>query len=270
MPVIAIANQKGGVGKTTTAVNLGASLAAAEKRTLVVDLDPQGNASSGLLPAELRGSARSSLYGVLFDGAPLASAVVRSPDIAFLDVVPTSEHLLGGEVEMANLPGREQRLREALLPVRDLYDFVLLDCPPALGLYTLGALVAADSVLVPVQAEFFALEGLSQLLENLELVKALNPSLRIEGALITMFDGRLSLAQSVAAEVRGYLGERTFATVIPRNVRLAEAPSFERPVLAYDARSAGARSYLSLAVELMQRYGMPVPVSGDRKGRAAG
>jgi chromosome partitioning protein len=268
MPVIAIANQKGGVGKTTTAVNLGASLAAAEKRTLVVDLDPQGNASSGLLPAELRNSARSSLYGVLFDGAPLASAVVRSPDIAFLDVVPTSEHLLGGEVEMASLPGREQRLREALLPIRDLYDFVLLDCPPALGLYTLGALVAADSVLVPVQAEFFALEGLSQLMENLELVRTLNPSLRIEGALITMFDGRLSLAQSVAAEVRGYLGERTFATVIPRNVRLAEAPSFERPVLAYDARSAGARSYLSLAVELMQRYGMNVPVS--EKGRAAG
>lgn len=251
--VLAIANQKGGVGKTTTAVNLGASLAAAERRTLVIDMDPQGNATTALLPAAMRHAARGSLYGVLFDGASVASAVVRSPDLGFLDVLPTSEHLLGAESELFGLPGRERRLREALAPVRDLYDFVLIDCPPALGLFTLNALVAADRVIVPVQPEFFALEGLSEFLQSIRFVQQVNPRLEVEGALLTMYDGRLRLAQQVAEEVRSHFGTRTFRTMIPRNVTLAEAPSFEKPVLVYDITSSGARSYLSLARELIER-----------------
>jgi chromosome partitioning protein len=262
--VIAIANQKGGVGKTTTAVNLGASLAAAEKRTLIVDMDPQGNASSGLgVRARDR---KASLYSVLLDYDSLASAIVRGVHLPLLDVVPTTTELAGAEVELADLPDRESRLRRALHGIRDMYDFVLVDCPPAMGLLTLNTLVASDTVLIPLQPEFFALEGLSQFSETLQLVQnQLNPGLGIEGVLLTMYDGRLSLAREVAEEARRFFGNRTFRTRIPRNVRLAEAPGFGQPALLYDAASPGAQSYLSLAAEVIDRSPMLL-VDGHRVG----
>lgn len=256
--ILAIANQKGGVGKTATAVNLGASLAALERRTLVVDVDPQGNASSGLLPDEVRESARASLYDVLFGGVPITAAIVRSPDLGYLDVVPNTQDLIGAEIQMAELPSRERRLAAALSEVQHLYDFILLDCPPSVGLFTLNALVAADRVIIPVQAEFYALEGLSQIVETIDAVRQLNPRLDIEGALITMFDGRLTLARQVAEEVRACFGDRMFRTFIPRNVRVAEATSFSRPLVAYDITSTGATSYLALARELTSRRRLAV------------
>ncbi|HET7275295.1 MAG TPA: AAA family ATPase [Longimicrobiaceae bacterium] len=260
--VIAIANQKGGVGKTTTAVNLGASLAAAEQRTLVIDMDPQGNASSGL--GVVPSPTRASLYGVLLDLAPLGSAIVRSVHLPFLDVVPTTLDLVGAEVELADQAERELRLRRALDGTRDMYDFVLIDCPPSMGLLTLNTLAAADSVLIPLQPEFFALEGLSQFAETIDLVRQyLNPSLGVEGVLLTMYDGRLKLAQHIADEATKFFGDRTFRTVIPRNVRLAEAPGFGKPVLAYDILSPGAKSYLALATELITRAPM---LQVDRHG----
>jgi chromosome partitioning protein len=252
--VIAIANQKGGVGKTTTAVNLAAGLAAAEQRVLVVDMDPQGNATSGLGVDAWQATA--SLYGVLVDGAPLTEAVVQSVHFELLDVVPATQDMVGIDVELVRAPQRELRLREALEGVRGRYDYVLVDCPPNLGLLTLNTLAAADTVVVPVQPEYFALEGLSQLMETVRLVQRhLNPRLEVEGVLLTMYDGRLKLAQQVAEEARRVFGEQTFRTAIPRNVRLAEAPSFGKPIILYDILSAGAQSYLSLVRELMGRQG---------------
>ena len=256
--VIAIANQKGGVGKTTTAINLGAALAVAEARTLVVDLDPQGNASSGLglSPAA---DERVTIYDVLMDGGDAKAAVRTSVQFPLLDLMPSTRDLVGAEIELVGAMSRETILRRALRSTRSDYDFVLLDCPPSLGLLTLNALTAADSLLIPIQCEFYALEGLSQLLNTVRLVqRALNPQLEIEGVLLTMFDGRLNLARQVAAEAREYFGDRVYKTSIPRNVRLAEAPSFGQPILRYDVLSNGSQSYLSLAGELMAGHG-PAP-----------
>ena len=248
--VIAIANQKGGVGKTTTAINLGAGLAVAERRTLIVDLDPQGNASSGV--GINRITLEHSIYDVLVDGLPLKDAIRERVHFPYLDVVPSSPDLVGAEVELVERPQRELSLRTALQPLRETYEFILLDCPPSLGLLTLNTLAAADTVLIPIQCEFYALEGLSQLLNTIRLVQQnLNPRLQVEGVLLTMYDNRLNLSRQVAEEAKEYFGSRVFASVIPRNVRLAEAPSFGKPIVLYDILSAGAQSYLALANEVI-------------------
>jgi chromosome partitioning protein len=248
--VIAIANQKGGVGKTTTAINLGAGLAVAERRTLVVDMDPQGNATSGL--GLDRAGLRGSVYDVLVDGEGVAEVLVERVHFPCLDVLPANQDLVGAEVELVGRARRELVLRSMLEPVRDAYDYVLLDCPPSLGLLTLNTLAAADTVLIPIQCEFYALEGLSQLLNTVRLVQQnLNPGLEIEGVLLTMYDQRLNLSRQVAAEAKEYFGSRVFRSVIPRNVRLAEAPSFGKPIALYDILSAGAQSYLALAREII-------------------
>ena len=253
--VIAIANQKGGVGKTTTAINLGAALAVAEARTLVIDLDPQGNASSGLgiSPAA---DDRVTIYDVLMNGGDAKEAVRTSVQFPLLDLMPSTRDLVGAEIELVGVISRETILRRALASIRPNYDFILLDCPPSLGLLTLNALTASDSLLIPIQCEFYALEGLSQLLNTVRVVqRALNPQLEIEGVLLTMYDGRLNLARQVAAEAKEYFGDRVYKTSIPRNVRLAEAPSFGQPILRYDVLSNGAQSYLALAEELMAGHG---------------
>ncbi len=260
--IIAIANQKGGVGKTTTAINLGACLAVAEKRTLVVDIDPQGNATSGL--GVLRGEVERSVYDVLVEGVEVASVRLAETHFPFLDLVPSTRDLVGAEVELVNEPDRELVLRRALDAVRDEYDYILVDCPPSLGLLTLNTMAAADAVLIPIQCEFYALEGLSQLLNTVRLVQRnLNPRLEIDGVLLTMFDQRLNLSRQVAAEAKEYFGDRVFRTVIPRNVRLAEAPSFGKPIVLYDILSAGAQSYLSLAREILARDESRVSVVGS-------
>lgn len=252
--VIAIANQKGGVGKTTTAINLGACLAVAEHRTLIVDIDPQGNATSGLgLP---RAEVASSIYDVLINGSPLATTIRKQTHFRYLDLVPSSRDLVGAEVELVDRPERERVLQRALSEVRGEYDYILIDCPPSLGLLTLNTLTAADSVLIPIQCEFYALEGLSQLLNTVRLVqRSLNPRLQIEGVLLTMYDQRLNLSRQVAEEAGEYFGSHVFRTTIPRNVRLAEAPSFGKPIVLYDVLSAGSQSYLALAKELVARGG---------------
>ena len=248
--VIAIANQKGGVGKTTTAINLGASLAVAERRTLIIDIDPQANASSGL--GFDRGTASPNIYDVLVRNKPIQQATRREVHFPFLDLVPSTRDLVGAEIEMVGMLSRETVLRRALEAVRNQYDFVLVDCPPSLGLLTLNTLTAADSVLIHIQCEFYALEGLSQLLSTVRLVqRSLNPGLGIEGVLLTMLDRRLNLSKQVAEDARKYFGSKVFKTAIPRNVRLAEAPSFGEPIVQYDVLSAGAQSYLSLARELL-------------------
>ncbi len=254
--VIAIANQKGGVGKTTTAINLGACLAVAERKTLLIDMDPQGNATSGV--GVDRGAVESSIYEVLVDGAPLVGATVRKVHFPYLDVVPSSRDLVGAEVELVGRAERELLLRHALESVRHDYEFVLVDCPPSLGLLTLNTLAAADAVLIPIQCEFYALEGLSQLLNTVRLVQRnLNPRLQIDGVLLTMYDQRLNLSRQVADEAQEYFGSRVYRTAIPRNVRLAEAPSFGKPIVVYDLMSAGAKSYLALAKELIARTSAP-------------
>jgi chromosome partitioning protein len=254
--VIAIANQKGGVGKTTTAINLGASLAVAERRTLIIDIDPQGNATSGL--GLSRAEIEASIYDVLIDGVPAADVVTRAVHFPYLDVVPSSRDLVGAEVELVNRPRREHVLRQALHPIREEYDFIFIDCPPSLGLLTLNTLTAADAVLIPIQCEFYALEGLSQLLNTVRLVQRnLNPRLQIDGVLLTMYDHRLNLSRQVAEEAKEYFGSSVFRTPIPRNVRLAEAPSFGKPIVVYDVLSAGAQSYLALARELVSRAERP-------------
>jgi chromosome partitioning protein len=250
--VIAIANQKGGVGKTTTAINLGAGLAVAERRTLVVDMDPQGNATSGL--GLDRGALQGSVYDVLVGAAPLERVRVPRVHFPYLDVVPSNRDLVGAEVELVDRSDRELVLRRAIDEVRDGYDYVLLDCPPSLGLLTLNVLAAADTVLIPIQCEFYALEGLSQLLNTVRLVQQnLNQRLQIEGVLLTMYDQRLNLSRQVADEATEYFGSRVFRSMIPRNVRLAEAPSFGKPIVLYDVLSVGAQSYMALAKEIIGR-----------------
>lgn len=250
--VIAIANQKGGVGKTTTAINLGASLAVAEKRTLILDIDPQGNASSGL-GVEDRAS-RPNIYKVLIGQAALADAIVERVHFPYLDIVPSTRDLVGAEIELVSAFSRETILRQAIETIRDRYDFILVDCPPSLGLLTVNTLTAADSVLIPIQCEFYALEGLSQLLNTVRLVqRGLNPSLDVEGVLLTMYDKRLNLSRQVSAEAREYFGPKVYRAAIPRNVRLAEAPSFGQPIVQYDVLSQGAQAYLALANEVIER-----------------
>lgn len=250
--IIAIANQKGGVGKTTTAINLAASLAALEKRTLLVDLDPQSNATSGM--GLDRRTVGLSLYDVLLDGVDIR-LVIQPTEAPFLSLAPSSIDLVGAEVELSGAEDRETRLKEALKGLSGDYDYELVDCPPSLGLLTLNGLVAADEVLIPIQCEYYALEGLGQLLKTIEMVKSkLNPALRIGGIALTMYDARLSLAKQVAEDIRGHFPDQVFETVIPRNVRLAEAPSFGKPVLLYDITSTGAQSYLRLAEEFLKRH----------------
>ncbi len=248
--IVALANQKGGVGKTTTAINLGASLAACERNVLLIDLDPQANATSG---TGLPKNEEQSMYAVLMDGLSLRS-VIRPTELPTLHVAPSSVDLVGAEVELGEAVGREFRLRLALEAVGAEYDYILIDSPPSLGLLTVNALAAAHSVLVPMQCEYFAMEGVSQLLITIERVReALNPVLEIEGIALTMYDDRINLARQVAQEVRTHFRDKVYHTVIPRNVRLGEAPSFGKPIILYDIRSRGSEAYVSLAKEFIQR-----------------
>jgi chromosome partitioning protein len=271
--VIAIANQKGGVGKTTTAVNLGASLAVAEKKTLIIDADPQAHAVSGL--GFDKNEFENTIYEVLFEPSLITSTIVKT-STPYLYLIPSSGRLAGAEVELVSQIAREFRLKQALALIRDEFDFILIDCPPSLGLLTVNTLTAADSVLIPVQCEYYALEGLGQLLGAVKLVQStLNPDLYIEGVLLTMFDKRLNLASQVAQEAMSFFGDKVYETIIPRNVKISECPSFGKPIILYDVQCQGAKSYLQLAREVIQsgqesvgqRIGSSDPTSSDRDDR---
>lgn len=247
--VIAITNQKGGVGKTTTAVNLSASLAAAEKKTLLVDMDPQANATSGygISPKEVE----YSIYDALVQHVQI-NDIIKSTDIPYLEVAPSNMHLVGAELEFVNVPAREYFLRKIIEPIRDNYDFIIIDCPPSLGLLTLNALTAADSVLIPLQTEYYAMEGINQLLNTISIVKKkLNPKLVISGILLTMYDTRLNLAKQIIEDVKNFFTDMVYDTIIHRNVKLGEAPSYGKPVILYDAVSTGAQNYMRLAKEML-------------------
>lgn len=257
--VLAIANQKGGVGKTTTAINLAASLAANDFRILVIDSDPQGNATSGLGIA--KDPNRPSLYHVLLGDTPVQEAIVAT-ELDGLFLVSADKNLVGSNLELIDIPNREFRLRERIAEIREDYRYIIIDCPPALDLLTLNALIAADSVLVPIQCEFFALEGVSELMDTIERIReSFQHPLAIEGILLTMFDERTNLTRQVAADLKDFFGDRVFTTVIPRSIRLAEAPSFGKPILTYDPRSKGAESYIKLAKEILdhEQNGQPAP-----------
>lgn len=249
--IICIANQKGGVGKTTTAVNLSASLAVAEKKTILIDMDPQGNSTSGFGLNSTEGIL--TIYQALIAKAPL-NEIMRETEINFLKLIPANIDLIGAEIELISLPDRDLRLKKAIQESELDFDFLIIDCPPSLGLLTLNSLTAADSVLIPLQCEYYPMEGLSQLIKTIELIKInLNSALRIEGILLTMFDKRNNLCHQVSEEIRKHFGGLVFDTIIPRNVRLSESPSFGKPIILYDADSKGAESYLSLAREIMSR-----------------
>lgn len=269
--IIAIANQKGGVGKTTTAVNLGASLAASEQRTLIIDCDPQANTTSALgFPKD---PARRTLYQALILGESIERVTIDA-QVEGLDVIPSDKNLVGAAVELVSMENREYRLKEAVQGLREKYSYVLIDCPPSLDLLTVNALAAADSVLVPIQCEYLALEGVSELLDTLmRLRRTVNPSLAVEGILLTMYDDRTTLSRQVAADLRSFFGSQVFETVIPRNVRLAEAPSHGMPVIFYDMHSKGAESYIQLAKEVIvnaqKRFGQGSERSDQGTGAAA-
>ena len=254
--IIAIANQKGGVGKTTTAVNLAASLAAAEQRTLLVDGDPQGNASSGI--GLVRDEIGETVYDVLLDASRVDAAIVKGVQFKHLDVLPDTPDLAGAEVELVSIDERELAMRRGLERIRDQYDYILIDCPPSLGLITLNMLAAADALLIPLQCEYYALEGLSQLLNTVHLVQqGLNPNLGIDGVVLTMYDARLNLSRQVATDAREYFGAKVFESVVPRNIRLAEAPAFGKPIILYDVASVGAQAYMGVARELIELRNKP-------------
>lgn len=249
--IVAIANQKGGVGKTTTAINLAASLAVLERRTLLIDVDPQANGTSGvgIKPEEVE----HSIYECIVDAVD-PKLLIKSTSIPNLDLLPSHINLVGAEIEMVNFKNREGRIREALKPILPIYDYVIIDCAPSLGLITINALTAADSLIIPVQCEYFALEGLGKLLNTTKIIQSrLNPNLEIEGILMTMYDARLRLANQIVAEVKKHFQSMVFETIIPRNIKLSEAPSFGMPAIIYDADSKGAISYLSLAEEIIGR-----------------